>query len=70
MCIRDRCRQMGGRRAAARLTIGTFHAICRSLLGDVRLIFQLSSFRASAASSSASPRLTSRTSPRRLRHMA
>lgn len=29
------CRQMGGRRAAARLTIGTFHAICRSLLGDV-----------------------------------
>ena len=32
------CRQMGGRRAAARLTIGTFHAICRSLLGDVRLV--------------------------------
>ena len=32
------CRQMGGRRAAARLTIGTFHAICRGLLGDVRLV--------------------------------
>ena len=32
------CKQLGGRRAAARLTIGTFHAICLGLLGDVRLV--------------------------------
>ena len=29
---------LGGRRGAARLTIGTFHAICLDLLGKVRLI--------------------------------
>lgn len=30
--------RLGGKRAAARFTIGTFHAICRKLLGNVRLI--------------------------------
>ncbi len=30
--------QLGGKRAAARMTIGTFHAICLSLLEGVRLI--------------------------------
>ena len=30
--------RLGGRRAAAGMTIGTFHAICLQLLGDVRLI--------------------------------
>lgn len=32
--------RLGGRRAAAKLRIGTFHAICLELLGDVRLIGQ------------------------------
>ena len=31
-------RQLGGRRAVSRMTIGTFHAICLRLLGDVRLV--------------------------------
>ena len=31
-------RRLGGKRAAAKMTIGTFHAICMKLLGDVRLI--------------------------------
>ena len=30
----------GGKRAVSGITIGTFHAICRKLLGDVRLISQ------------------------------
>ncbi|HJB56079.1 MAG TPA: UvrD-helicase domain-containing protein [Candidatus Flavonifractor intestinipullorum] len=30
--------RLGGRRAVAGMTIGTFHAICLQLLGDVRLI--------------------------------
>nr|WP_326185893.1 UvrD-helicase domain-containing protein [uncultured Oscillibacter sp.] len=30
--------RLGGRRAAARIRIGTFHAICLELLGDVRLL--------------------------------
>ena len=30
--------RLGGKRAVARMTIGTFHAICLKLLGDVRLI--------------------------------
>ena len=30
--------QLGGRRAVARMTIGTFHAICLKLLGDVKLL--------------------------------
>ena len=30
--------RLGGKRAAAAMTIGTFHAICLKLLGDVRLI--------------------------------
>ena len=39
--IRDRLEQrLGGRRAVSAMTIGTFHAICRKLLGDVRLISQ------------------------------
>ena len=29
-----------GKRAVSGITIGTFHAICRKLLGDVRLISQ------------------------------
>ena len=29
--------RLGGKRAVARMTIGTFHAICLELLGDVRL---------------------------------
>lgn len=32
------CKQLGGKRAAARLTIGTFHAICLGLLGNVKLV--------------------------------
>ena len=31
-------KRLGGKRAAARLTIGTFHAICLELLGEVTLI--------------------------------
>lgn len=31
-------KRLGGKRAAARMTIGTFHAICLNLLGDVHLI--------------------------------
>ncbi len=31
-------RRLGGKRAVAAMTIGTFHAICLQLLGDVRLI--------------------------------
>ena len=30
--------RLGGRRAVSAMTIGTFHAICRKLLGDVRII--------------------------------
>ena len=30
--------RLGGKRAVAAMTIGTFHAICLKLLGDVRLI--------------------------------
>ena len=30
-------KQLGGKRAVSRMTIGTFHAICLKLLGDVRL---------------------------------
>ena len=37
--MRQRLEQrLGGKRAVARMTIGTFHAICRNLLGDVHLI--------------------------------
>ena len=37
--MRSRLEQrLGGKRAAAAMTIGTFHAICLQLLGDVRLI--------------------------------
>ena len=32
--------RLGGKRAVSRMTIGTFHAICLDLLGDVRLISQ------------------------------
>ncbi len=32
--------RLGGKRAVARMTIGTFHAICLALLGDVRLLGQ------------------------------
>jgi len=32
--------RLGGKRAVARMTIGTFHAICLDLLGEVRLIIQ------------------------------
>lgn len=32
--------RLGGRRAVSRMTIGTFHAVCLHLLGDVRLISQ------------------------------
>ena len=32
--------RLGGRRAVAKMTIGTFHAICLQLLGEVRLIGQ------------------------------
>lgn len=31
-------KQLGGKRAVSRMTIGTFHAICLKLLGDVRLV--------------------------------
>ncbi len=31
-------KRLGGKRAAAGMTIGTFHAICLQLLGDVRLV--------------------------------
>lgn len=33
-------KRLGGKRAIAHMTIGTFHAICRNLLGDVQLISQ------------------------------
>lgn len=37
--MRHRLEQrLGGKRAISRMTIGTFHAICLKLLGDVRLI--------------------------------
>lgn len=37
--MRQRLEQrLGGKRAVARMTIGTFHAICLGLLGEVRLI--------------------------------
>ncbi len=32
--------RLGGRRTVARMSIGTFHAICLALLGDVRLLGQ------------------------------
>ncbi len=39
--MRERLEQrLGGRRAVRGMTIGTFHAICLHLLGDVRLITQ------------------------------
>ena len=39
--MRTRLEQrLGGKRAVSGITIGTFHAICRKLLGDVRLISQ------------------------------
>ena len=31
-------KRLGGKRAVSRMTIGTFHAICLHMLGDVRLI--------------------------------
>ena len=33
-------KRLGGKRAVSRMTIGTFHAICLQLLGDVRLLGQ------------------------------
>ena len=38
--MRQRLEERLGRRAASRMTIGTFHAICLALLGDVGLIGQ------------------------------
>lgn len=38
--MRQRLEERLGRRTASRMTIGTFHAICLALLGDVGLIGQ------------------------------
>lgn len=40
--------RLGGKRAVASMTIGTFHAICLDLLGDIRLISQGEALEAAA----------------------
>lgn len=48
--MRQRLEQrLGGKRAVARMTIGTFHAICLGLLGEVRLISQGEAMEAAGA---------------------